>query len=337
MKVWYDARTGKQVRYGVAIARRLRGRGHEVVLTTREHPDTIALAKLLDENVNVVGKYATSSLSARLRQSAKRMLRFVDMFQDKWPDVGISHRSVELCRVAFGLGIPVISTHDTIHNEVISRLTMPLTDFLIVSKAIPEIFYRDYGIKKLLRFDGVDEVAWIRGHTARVDLEYRKPLIVVRQMETKATYTKGKIDITERLALKLNSLGTVVFLTRYNRRPRKDLIVPKGFVDSASLVECADLVLTIGGTMAREAALQGTPSIVIRPLGISYVNNYLSEKGFPLYTVEPSEVLDYAKKKLGKKVNVEHLLAELEDPTDVIERIVLEEIYEKNGVMQEKT
>lgn len=330
MKVWYDARTGKQIRYGVAIARRLRKLGHEVVLTTREHPDTVALAKLLGEPFRVVGKYDASSLVARLQQSARRQLSFCRMFEEKPPDVGISHRSVELCRVAFGLGIPVISTHDTAHNEVMSRLTMSLTDFLVVSKAIPERFCRGYGIKKVSRFDGVDEVAWIKSYEPRLELEYGKPLIVVRQMEMRAIYAEGKIDMTERLALKLTSLGEVVFLSRYNTCPRGGLIIPQEFVDSASLVACADLVLSIGGTIAREAALQGTPSIVIRPVGISYVNNYLSKRGFPLFTVNPSEVLTYAKRYVGKRMDVEDLLAKLEDPVDVIERILEEEICESS-------
>jgi predicted glycosyltransferase len=78
--------------------------------------------------------------------------------------------------------------------------------------------------------------------------------------------------------------------------------------------------------MAREAALQGTPSIVTRPMGVSYVNNYLSEKGFPLFTVDPSEVLVYAKKYVGKRRDVKDLLAKLEDPVDIIEEIIEEEI-----------
>lgn len=326
MKVWYDACTGKQVRYGFAIAERLRKLGQDIVLTTREHPDTVALAKLLGEPFEVVGKYDASSLIARLQMSLERQLMFCKMFEEGPPDVGISHRSVELCRVAFGLGIPVISTHDTVHNEVISRLTMPLTDFLVVSKAIPKRFCEGYGIKKVFRFDGVDEVAWIKGYEPRLEREYGRPLIVVRQMETRATYTEGKTDATEKLALKLTSLGKVVFLSRYDRHPRRGLIVPEQFIDSASLVGCADLVLSIGGTMAREAALQGTPSIVIRPVGISYVNNYLSKKGFPLFTVDPSEVLNYAKKYVGKKIDVAHLLAKLENPVDVIERVIEQEI-----------
>jgi hypothetical protein len=326
MRVWYDAATGKTVRYGVAIARRLRKRGHDVILTTREHPDTLALARLLHEEFTVVGEYTPTSLAARLRESVKRQLIFCDMFEKSTPEVAVSHRSVELCRIAFGLGIPVISTHDTPHSIVVGRLTMPLTDFLVVSKAMQKKYYQGYGIKRFFRFDGVDEVAWIKGFKPSRSFAFEKPLIVVRQMETKAIYAQGKTDVTEELAQKLTSLGHVVFLPRYDKRLREGLIVPKQFVDSASLVGLADLVLSVGGTLAREAALQGTPSIVIRPMGISQVNNYLSKKGFPLFTVKPCDLMPYAEKYVGKKVDVKDLLAKLEDPVDIIEKIIERDI-----------
>ncbi len=326
MKIWYDARTGKQVRYGIAIAKRLRKAGHTVLLTTREHPDTVALAELLGESFEVVGKYVASSLLARLQESARRMLLFCEKFEDEPPDVCISHRSVESCRIGFGLNIPVISTHDTVHNEVISRLTMPLTDFLVVSKSIPRRFYESYGIARVFRFAGVDEIAWTKNYKPTLEMDYGRPLIVVRQMETKAIYTQGKKDMTEMLAFKLASLGKVVFLPRYDKLERKGLIVPQKFVDSANLAGCADLVLSIGGTMSREAALQGTPSIVIRPVGISYANEYLSDKGFPLFTVDPSEVFTYAKRYIGKRADVGDLMKQMEDPTDTIERITREKI-----------
>ena len=51
MKIWYDACTGKQVRYGIAILNRLRALGHKVMLTTRDHKDTLPLAELLKENL----------------------------------------------------------------------------------------------------------------------------------------------------------------------------------------------------------------------------------------------------------------------------------------------
>lgn len=326
MKVWYDACTGKQVRYGVAIARRLGEKGHETILTTRKHPDTLALAKFLKEEFIVVGKYAPGSLLSKLRESVRRQLLFCKMFEKDVPDVAISHRSVELCRVAFGLGIPNISTHDTVHAEAINRLTMPLIDFLVISKALPKSSVEGYGIKKIYRFDGVDEVAWIKNFKPKIKCNYKKPLIVIREIEEKAAYAQGKENLTKSLAKKLSSIGNVLFLPRYRKYKLKGLIIPKEFIDSASLVSQADLVISAGGTIAREAALQGIPTIVVPIFGKLHVNDYLASKGFPLFTVTPDKVLNYARKLLGKTWDVKNLIERLENPVDIIERIITEEI-----------
>jgi predicted glycosyltransferase len=326
MKVWYDACTGKQVRYGIAIAKRLRSLGHEVTLTTRKHPDTLPLAHLLKEPFVTVGKYDPTSSLSRLRESLKRQLLFCKMFEKSIPDVAISHRSVELCRVAFGLGISNVSTHDTVHADAINRLTMPLINYLAVSKALPKSAVEGYGIKKIFWFDGVDEVAWIKGFKPETKYDYGHPLIVARELETRAAYAQDKKDLTKALTKKLATLGKVLFLQRYERRPEKGIIVPKEFVDSATVVSQADLVVSTGGTIAREAALQGTPAIVVQSFEKIHVNDYLAQKGFPIFTVSSDKVLNCVKRNLSKKWNVKHLLNNLENPLDTIQEIVEKEI-----------
>jgi len=327
MRIWYDACTGKQVRYGIAIAKRLRALGHEAILTTRSHPDTLTLATLLKEEFIKIGRYDPTSPLARLRESSKRQILFCKMFQKNIPDVAISHRSVELCRVAFGLGIQNISTHDTPYAEAINKLTMPLIDLLVVSKALPKSSVEGYGIKKIFWFDGVDEVAWIRDFKPKVKYDFEKPIIVVRQLEEKAVYTKEAVDMIA-LARKLTHLGTVIFLSRYNRKAVRCVVVPKNFVDSVSLVAQADLFIGAGGTITREAALQGTPAIVVNVLPTQHVNDYLSKKGFPIFKTEPLNALTLAEKLLGQKKDVKYLLDKIENPVDVIERIVEEKTHE---------
>ena len=83
MKIWYDAGTGKQVRYAVAIARRLRSLGHEVTLTTRKHPDTLPLAEFLEEEFIVAGRYNPRSLMTRLKESIRRQRFFCKIFRPR--------------------------------------------------------------------------------------------------------------------------------------------------------------------------------------------------------------------------------------------------------------
>jgi predicted glycosyltransferase len=314
VKIWYDACTGKHVRYGAAIAKRLRQSGHEVIFTTREHPDTLALARILGENPIVVGKYSPESLFSRLEESANRVIQFSKLFRDNPPDVAISHQSVELCRTAFGLGIPIILTADTPHAKAVNKLTIPFATVLVVSEALPKRFLRKYCPDSVIRFKGVDEVAWIKDLEPLKDSEFKKPLIVVREFETKAAYALGKSDLSAEIAKKLGVLGNVLFLKRYGKTVKEEI------VDSARIVANADLVVSAGGTIAREAALQGVPSIVISDIGRTYVNTYLARKGFPIFMIDTRKVMNFAKRYLGKKVDVTAKLTQLDNPVDIIEK-----------------
>jgi predicted glycosyltransferase len=174
---------------------------------------------------------------------------------------------------------------------------------------------------EIIDFDSVDEVAWIKDEKLRTHYDFGHPLIVVRPIEEGATYTKEKLDLSD-LAKKLTTFGNVVYLSRYDRKKIKNLIVPKGFVDSTSLVAQADLFVGFGGTITREAALQGTPAIIIDMFPDQYVNNCLVEKGFPIFRTKKTGALTLARRLLSRKYNVKHLLDKLENPLDTIAAIV---------------
>ena len=320
MKVWYDACTGKHTRYGAAIGKRLREDCHEFIFTTREHPDTIPLAKALGEKPLVVGKYDPSTLTSRLQKSAERIIAFAKLFKDNKPDIAIAHQSVELCRVAFGLGIPIILTADTPHAQAVNRLTIPFAYTVVVSEALPESFTSQYCAQNVMPFKGVDEVAWIKDYQFPKRPKQKKPLIVLRQVETKAAYAKGKHDTVKTLAEQLGELGNVNLLERYNTEGAT-YGGKSAFEDSVALLANADLVVSYGGTISREAALMGIPSIAISDMADTPVNTYLAKKGFPLFITTEQGVIDLAKKNLGKRLDVATKLGALENPVDVIAKI----------------
>lgn len=316
MKVWYDACTGKHTRYGSAIGKELRKRGHEFVFTTREHPDTLPLMKILGEKPIVVGKYNPSTLTSRLEESAERIIKFAKLFEKNKPDVAVAHQSVELCRAAFGLGIPIILTADTPHALAVNRLTIPFAHTVVVSEALPKGFTKTYAAQRVVHFKGVDEVAWIQGFKP-VKIKTKKPLIVLRQIENKAAYAKGKADSAKTLAKQLAELGEVHLLERYNGKGVEYSEKPM-FEDSASLVANADLVISYGGTISREAALQGVPSIAVGDMAKTPVNTYTAKKGFPLFVTTEQKAMKLAKQHLGKRFEVTEKLAALQNPVAVI-------------------
>ncbi len=322
MRIWYDACTGKHIRYGTAIGRRLRKAGHHFIFTTREHPDTLPLAKLLGEDPIIVGKYDPSTLCSRLQESAERIIQFSKMFQDNPPDVAIAHQSVELCRTAFGLGTPIILTADTPYANAVNRLTIPFSHSVVISESLPKSFAKKHCAKNIISFKGVDEVAWIKGFKQTKISGLEKPLIVVRQIESKAAYVGEKKDAAHTLVEQLSKLGKVHLIERYNGGSERAFKVKENFLDSTNLVANADLVVGCGGTIGREAALLGIPSIAISNMAKTNVNRYLVQRGFPFFATTERGVANYAKKYLGKRFDVTEKLNALEDPVDVIEKVV---------------
>jgi uncharacterized protein len=322
MKVWYDALTGKHMRYGVAIARHLRSRGHEVLITTRKHPDTLGVAEFLGEKAVPIGRYNPDSLLTRLESGVSRQLEMCKIFEKQSFDVAVSHGSADLCRVAFGLGKPVITTVDTPYAYAVHKLTLPLSKYIVKSSSIADETLSKYVVDgEIVNFDGVDEVAWIKDFEPSKDYGFGKPLIVVRPLEDKAVYIQKALDIAK-LAQNLSKIATVVYLDRYRREPLKNLIVPAGFVDSANLVAQADLFIGVGGTITREAALQGTPAIVLNVFEKQEVNDYLIDRGFPIIKTDFCGAQALAEDLLGEKFDVKTKLAALENPVDVIAGLV---------------
>jgi uncharacterized protein len=322
MKVWYDALTGKHMRYGVAIAHHLRSRGHEVLITTRNHPDTLGVAEFLEEKVTAIGQYNPETLMTRLKSGVTRQLELCRIFEKQDFDVAISHGSADLCRVAFGLGKPVVTTVDTPYAYAVHKLTLPLSKYIVKSSAIANETLDKYIVDgEVVNFDSVDEVAWIKGFKPKVNYSYKKPLVVIRPLEDKAVYAEKSVDILK-LAEKLSRKATVVYLDRYRRSPLKGLIVPDGFVDSASLVAQADLFIGVGGTITREAALQGTPAIVLNVFEKQEVNDFLVDRGFPIVKTDICGAEALAEDLLGEKFDVSRLLSKLESPVDTIARLV---------------
>jgi len=207
-------------------------------------------------------------------------------------------------------------TADTPHARAVNKLTMPFANTVVVSEALPNRFFKKYCPDKIIRFKGVDEVAWIRDIKPQKRSNFKKPLIVVREIETKATYALKESNFTLEIARKLESLGEVRILKRYAGN--------KEFVDSVGLVARADLVVSAGGTISREASLQGIPSIITSEIGHTYVNTYLARKGFPIFMSDAQNVLKLAKKHLGNRIEVKDKLEQFDDPVDVIEKAVMQ-------------
>ncbi len=335
--LWLDALTPKQARLMGVFASALESRGFKVIATTREYEYTVGTFRLLGVEPLVLGRHGGEGLGGKLAADLERMKLLADLVEKRRPDLLITYPNPSAARVAFGLGIPILMFNDTPHSIPACRLSCPLASTLVYSEFIPRELMERFvleGWTRIRRYRGVEELAWVYRFRAdtrvlgELGLE-EKNYILVRPEERKAAYYGEGPHLVE-LAARLARKGCIVVVfPRYREqaealRGLRNVVIPPKAVDGPSLEYYAAAVVTGGGTMAREAALLGTPGINLFPLKI-HVDEALSKLGFPLYkarSLEEAEELAMRFLKSGAKVDTSSLLEGLEDPV----KVMLEEV-----------
>lgn len=304
MKVWYDARNDRDLKFGCALSKELKKRGHDFIFTALDRPETLPLAALFGEDPRVIGKPGSASVISGLQANTQRIIEFCELFEDNSPDVVITPQSAEVVRTAYGLGIPIILTADTPDGDALNRLTIPFAHTVVISEALPKRFPKAYCAQRVIQFKGVDEVAWVERSKSHRASASKNPLIIYEPSPSEA---KSHEVLTKKLA----ELGEVYVLGQSD-----------SVENSAVLVSNADLVVSYGGSVCREAALQGVSSIAISDASRVSLNTYLVKKNFPLFITDKSRVIGLAKKYLGRRFDVAEQLANMENPVKVVADLV---------------
>lgn len=335
--IWLDASTPKRALLASAIARMLREEGYETIVTARSYDYTVKVLEAVGEHYVVAGTHGGKSLKGKLLADIGRMID-LDTIIDEWePRALISYPSPPAARVAFGRAIPYIALGDTPHGEAMNRLSYPLARVVIVSEFIAREIER-FVLGKftpLEVFHGVDEILYVAQHApdpGAVRSLGLEPFgyVILRPEEFKAHYYR---EIEESLVLRLveevkrHGLTPVV-LPRYKEHHVEALrkgavIISRPFI-GLDLAYFSAAVVTGGISMAREAALMGTPGISIFHETIS-VDKALMDIGFPLRYVRSYEELKEILSSIlrdpqAHRIDTRPLLSSLDSPWPAIKK-----------------
>jgi predicted glycosyltransferase len=143
----------------------------------------------------------------------------------------------------------------------------------MVPEAIPPERLRRYGAKpsKLRRYAGLKEEYYLADFEpdeavlGELGLERARPLVVVRTPPEVSLYHRFENPLFRRVLERLAGEDAQTVVLPRTREQREEVRrlgpfrVPEHAVDAQSLVAFADLVISAGGTMNREAVALGTP------------------------------------------------------------------------------
>src|SRR5213596_2257398 len=254
----------------------LRERGDEVEITAREYAQTLQLLELHDLEATVVGRHGGRSRLGKARSLASRLRALHKWAGPRNFDLALAHGSHELTMSARRLGIPSATTHDYEFAKLQHQLGMRAATKVVFPESIPAERLARFGVRppKLLRYPGLKEEYYLAdfepdpGVLDELRVDRSRILVVLRPPPDVSLYHRHSNPL---FPLTLGYLGeredvhaVVLPRTEEQREYVRSLalpsvILPERAVDAQSLIALADVVVSAGGTMNREAAALGVP------------------------------------------------------------------------------
>jgi predicted glycosyltransferase len=276
VRVWVDLTNSPHVLVLRPVIAALRARGADVQVTARDFAQTVGLAERFGLGAEVIGRHRGGRLGAKaigLASRATALMGWAHRSQGRRGrfDLALGHGSNDVTVAAAALGIPRSTMFDYEWATVQHALNCRLSQAVVVPDAIPAERLERYGATgKLRRFPGLKEEYYLSDFEPdpavldELGLDRAEPIAVVRTPPEVSLYHRFDNPLFARVLDRLRDRGQVVVLPR-TAEQRAELrraggfCVPERAIDAQSLVALADLVVSAGGTMNREAVALGTP------------------------------------------------------------------------------
>ncbi|HEX8476459.1 MAG TPA: DUF354 domain-containing protein [Pyrinomonadaceae bacterium] len=281
MNIWIDFGNSPHVPFFRALVTEFERRGHEVATTARAFAQTVELAHAAGFAPAVIGVHGGSSLSGKGRRLVERAWALARWARGKRFDLAVSHNSHEHILAARVLGIKSVTLMDYEYHPA-NHLSFRLASRVIVPRVFPEDALRRCGAHpaKVRRYDGIKEDVYLAdfapdpafGETlaALGICTSRDVLVVARTPADFALYHRFPSELFNEMLDYLSSheRAKIILLARTEaqrerlaaRHKSANIIWPRTALDGSNLIAAADLVVSAGGTMNREAAALGVPA-----------------------------------------------------------------------------
>jgi hypothetical protein len=277
VKVWIDMTASAHVLVFRPLIRILRKRGDEVEITARDYAQTLQLLELHGLRADaVIGRHGGRSRWRKASAMASRLGALRRWAKPRGFDVALAHGSHELTMTARRLGIPSSTTFDYEFAWLQHQLGCRAATKVVVPAAIPPERLTGYGARppKLLQYPGLKEEYYLSDFEpdeavlGQWKIDQGRVLVVLRPPPDVSLYHRHSNPL---FPLTLRHLGqrddvhaVVLPRTEAQREYVRSLelpsvILPERAVDAQSLIALADVVVSAGGTMNREAAALGVP------------------------------------------------------------------------------
>ncbi len=333
MRVWIDLTNSPHVLVMRPVIELLRADGHEVRVTARDFAQTLQLLDRFAIEHTAIGHHRGERLADKALGLASRSTALVRWAHRESRhsapvhlgapitggartagrfDIALGHGSNDISVAARLLRIPCSTTFDYEWAAVQHHVNCRLAQAVVVPDAIPPERLDRYGAKgKIHAYEGLKEEYYLADFEpdeavlAELAIDRARPLVVVRTPPEVSLYHRFEndlfADVLARLREAARDLGvqSVVLPRTADQRAQlrgvDGFTVPEYVIDAQSLIAFADLVISAGGTMNREAVALGTPVYTTFEGRLGAVDERLIGEG-RLRKLRSAEQLDLAKR-----------------------------------------
>lgn len=291
MKIWFDISNSPHVNMFNDLILDLENNGHSAIITTRPLANTIDLLTQRGLNYTVVGEHYGKNLYKKIFGYPIRVMQLRRFLKKNKPDLAVSQSSFHSPLTAKLLGIPSIYTNDNEHAlgnlpafYFASRIFIPETI------SIESITAKGISKRKVIQYPGVKEgiYLWKKAESLNIRRMTRRNKnfkIYIRPEPLTAQYYKGKQNFLDETICELQEKYDIVILVRdktqllhYKQAKFTKSFVPEKPLEFDFIVKNCDLFIGAGGSMTRELAVLGVPTISVYQDDLLEVDKYLISK-----------------------------------------------------------
>jgi uncharacterized protein len=276
VRVWVDLTNSPHAVIFAPLVRRMQARGDDVSVTARAYAQTLELLELQGIQHSVIGHHGGGSRAGKARAAGERVRAMVKFGRRGRFDVAIAHGSTDLPMACRLLRVPNTTMFDYEFATLQHSLNCRLANRVLVPDAIPPARLRRFGARppRLVRYAGLKEEYYLagfepdRGVPRALGMDGSRIGVVLRPPADVALYHRFENPLFDAVLDRVGRRDDVasVVLPRTPEQGERiralrlpSVVVPEHAVDGGSLVAGADLVVSAGGTMNREAVVLGTP------------------------------------------------------------------------------
>src|SRR4051794_35264663 len=296
MNIWIDLANSPHVPFFAALIPEFKQRGHRIEITARDYAQTLELARNAGLVPAVIGGHGGGKLTGKAGNLIGRAGSLAKWAPGRGFYIAVSHNSYAQVAAATALGVRTATLMDYEHQPA-NHVAFRLASSIIVPDSFPDAALRKYGAapRKVKRYHGTKEDVYLAAFVPDVDFSQsllqfgigpEHVLVVIRPPASEALYHRFENELFEKVLADLTARESVkVILLARTTAQRKEfeaipnVILPQVALDGANLIAAADLIISAGGTMNREAAALGVPAATIYAGEWAAIDEQLLQEG----------------------------------------------------------